>query len=97
MEGGEGEMGGGGWGLPLPWRWDKEILKNAALLSKSQGRRPVEVQRAAQQCLPQHINNSYVLERVFPSLLMCVDTNVCVLSYMCLKCCVSTLYMCVPI
>lgn len=37
------------------------LERQAAVLSKSSGRRPVALQRAAQQCLSQHINNSSVL------------------------------------
>lgn len=40
------------------------LERQAAVLSKSRGRRPVALQRAAQQCLSQHINNSSVLECV---------------------------------
>lgn len=40
------------------------LERQAAVLSKSQGRRPVALQRAAQQCLSQHINNSSALECV---------------------------------
>ncbi len=49
------------------------LERQAAVLSKSQGRRPVALQRAAQQCLSQHINNSCVLE--------CVCIHKCVHSY----------------
>lgn len=44
-----------------------DLERQAAVLSKSRGRRPVALQRAAQQCLSQHINNSYMLECVYAS------------------------------
>lgn len=55
------------------------LERQAAVLSKSQGRRPVALQRAAQQCLSQHINNSYVLECV--CIHKCVHTVTGCVSY----------------
>lgn len=39
------------------------LERQTALLSKSRGCHPVALQRAAPQCLPQHINNSCVSPR----------------------------------
>lgn len=65
------------------------LERQAAVLSKSRGRRPVALQRAAQQCLSQHINNSSVSECV--CIHKCVRTVpgcVCpVMRYYCGKTC----------
>ncbi len=60
---------------------ERALERQAASLSKRLGRRPVALQRAAQQCLSQHINNSSTLECV--CIHKCVHTvTVCV----CLTC-----------
>lgn len=57
-----------------------DLERQAAVLSKSHGCRPVALQRAAQQCLSQHINNSYVLVCMHPQ--MCAQSySMCALSY----------------
>lgn len=43
-----------------------DLERQAAVLSKSQGHCPVELQRAAQQCLSQHINNFCVIMWLHP-------------------------------
>lgn len=65
----------------------RNLERQAAVLSKSQSRLPVVPQRAAQQCLSQHINNSYML--------VCVCIHKCVhtITKRCKSSYISLLYM----